>query len=134
MKFLEAIKIYEKYDPNKEAEKEFKRKTIRDTGAVKVELRLRLYSEFLNKKWIELRNNRLELVKKAGKCCDFQRISKVESYLHDECSFINLYPRKICEPCEFYQEKIKPLDISMEELREAGDSLEKEANYDDTWY
>lgn len=65
--------------------KNSKQKTARDTGATQVSLRLRICAKFLDKKWRELRDERSILVKKQGKCCDFERVSQNKSYAHSEC-------------------------------------------------
>ena len=131
MKFTEAMNIYEKYDSKGIVGMKFKRKTAKDSGAVNVGLRLRMYADFLNHIWIELRNKRIELVKGKGKCCDLTRISAKEQYSHDECSFINIYPKEICKPCDFYIKKIESLDKEMELLLEAQNCLIEKAAYDD---
>ena len=133
MEYLDAMKIYEKYDSNGIAETEFNQRTAKDTGAVNLGLRLRIYSSFLDKKWIELRNKRAELVKNKGKCCDYKRIATQEEYSNDECSFINGYPKGICKPCKFYKEMIKPIDEGTQELLQAQKVLKDKAAYDDMY-
>ena len=130
---MEANIILKKYDKYDEADKKFKVRTAKDTGAMNVGLRLRVCANFLDKKWIELRDERSKLVSNQGKCCDFERVSKYKNYSHSECSFINLSSTKICEPCQFYQESIKKIDDAMKELNDASKCFIDEANYDDTW-
>lgn len=133
MNYTEANNLLKKYDIYDETSIEFKAKTARDKGAMNVGLRLRICADFLDKKWRELRDKREIAVKEQGKCCDFERISKDKLYLHSECEFINQYKNDVCEPCEFYQRKIKNIDESMKELSEASEIFRDEANYDDTW-
>lgn len=133
MNYIEAEDILKKYDLYDQVSKEFKMKTAGDIGSMNVGLRLRICAKFLNKKWRELRDERSILVKKQGKCCDFERVSQTKLYAHSDCEFINMYKNDICEPCKFYQEKIEKIDKSMEELDEASKIFIDEANYDDTW-
>ncbi|EQK37964.1 hypothetical protein C671_3488 [[Clostridium] bifermentans ATCC 19299] len=116
---MDVYDVLEKYDKYDEVEREFKRRTAKDRGATNLELKFKISSEFLDKKWREFRDKRSELVKGKGKCIEFERVSKIERFLHSECSFINAYPREICEPCSFYQDSIKPIDEAMDELRKA---------------
>lgn len=96
-------------------------------------LKLRISAEFLDKKWRDLKEKRVQLVNQKGECSDFKRIEQVDKNLHSECSFINSYPKKICEPCKFYQDNIKRIDKEMEELKRSAEYFRKKADYDDIW-
>lgn len=133
MRIMDAYSVLEKYDKYDEVELEFKRKTVGYVGAMDLGLKLRIRAEFLDNKCRELKDKRLKLVKQKGKCSDFERIIKEEVSLHSECSFINIYPKKICEPCTFYQNNIKPIDKEIEMLESSAEYFRNKADYDDIW-
>lgn len=84
LKTMDVYDILEKYDEFGEVEREFKIKTAKERGATNLELKFKISSEFLDKKWRELRDKRLELVKGKGKCIEFERVSKIERFLHSD--------------------------------------------------
>jgi|GEM_PF-6087814 len=135
MQFIEADDILRKYGLDKEANEEFKIKTLKDTGKMNVGLRLRICAEHLSKKARELREKRKSIVEaNKNKCPNYEIELMKNPYAHDDCSFINMViPKDFCLKCEFYLKNVKDIDISIKELQVAAKCFVDEANYDDTW-
>lgn len=87
-----------------------------------------VYAEFLNKRWVEVRNMKL-MVEKA-KCCNANAITE-EKPAHDECGFCRLSFKKkgYCDSCQL-GEKLDALEENMKKCSDGAKAFKDAAEKD----
>lgn len=130
MDVLEAINLLKKYNLYDEAEAECRRRKI-DKAPYDMQGHHEVYCKYLSKKWVELRDKKLELQK--VKCKEWDNIPKEKKPAHDVCMFVEMSLRnECCSKCEYYK-TIKELQGEMKTLTDAEKCLKAAADYDSTW-
>ncbi|MFR0047467.1 MAG: hypothetical protein ACLRWO_13175 [Clostridium butyricum] len=128
MDVMDSINILKKYNMYDLAKVECKRRKI-DESPYDMQGHHDVYCEFLSKKWVEIRNEKIKLQKIT--CKKWGVIPNDIKPRHNSCDLavISLADRYCKVNCEYYS-KIKKLQDDMKELQEAQNVLKDEAEYD----
>ncbi|GEM_PF-5231464 len=121
---MDKFDVLKKYGLKDDADSKINIKMKGHVGAKDLVTEFKIYEEFLNKKWVELRNKKQELMK--NRVCDKLKIDT--DLAHKQCSYCLYINNTLCKDCEFYINEIRELEESMEELNKAGEEFSEAAN------
>ena len=129
MDVIEAINLLKKYNLYERAENECNRLKL-DKAPYDMIGHHKVYCQFLNQKWVELRKKRDVLQKLE--CMELENIEATSKPMHKECYFVcvSLLEKHCKLKCQYYEEKIVPLEQELEELSQAEITLKKAAEKD----
>lgn len=132
MDTMDAINLLKKYNLYEDAQNECKRKKLKE-APYDMQGHNDVYCNYLNKKWVEIRNKKDILLK--IKCVEWDNIPYNPKPVHRECNFVGVYCTKIyCKQnCKYYKDNILELEQRMKELSEAKEALQSAARYDATF-
>lgn len=133
MNHTEALAVLDKFKLRNTCNAEFASKTRRDTGAINLGLKLRIYANHLRAEAHKLREHRAKILdSRSEKCPYYETVKKENPYAHEECSFIGLVGQKdFCNSCDFYLENLQIYDKDISALLAAAKYFEDYASYDD---
>ena len=134
MDHTEAFAVLDKFKLRNTCDAEFANRTRRDTGAINLGLRLRIYANHLRAEARKLREHRAKILdSRSEKCPYYETVKKENPYAHEECSFIGLFGQeRFCKSCDFYLENLQTYDKDIATLFAAAEYFENYANYDDS--
>lgn len=76
------------------------------------------YDRPLKKRWMDLKNRREELLKTM--CPEIANIPNVFNLPHVDCQGIILLERDYCQAsCEYYKDRIQPIEQELKEIRDS---------------
>lgn len=130
MNSLDAINLLKKYDLYEAAQNECRRLKLA-SAPYDMMGHNKVYCQFLDNKWVELR----KLADKKMKCkCFNLDAMKSQNSAHDDCFFNRLTFKKSgsCEGCSLAGE-LDSIETEMNHLSEASKVLKKAAEDDYTW-
>lgn len=128
MDVKKAFELLDKYNIRNEAEQECKRRKI-DSAPYDMIGHNKVYCEFLNREWKNLRDE-LALLQKE-RCILYDSLNKEIKLVHDSCDFArySLSERGICEMCT-YNEQLVKIEAEMKKLSDAEKALHDAAEKD----
>lgn len=130
MNSLDAINLLKKYNLYEEAQCECRRLKL-DKAPYDMMGHNKVYCQFLNKKWVELRD--LSSKKQKNSCGNTDALESQKS-IHDDCFFNRIAFAKngFCKECSLGKE-LDEIETEMRALSEASKVLEAAAEHDYMW-
>lgn len=123
----EAFDMLDKYNLRQDADRECKRRKL-DEAPYDMMGHNKVYSEFLIKKWREIRDRVAE--KQKSHCLKWEGLQQ-EKPSHEDCYFVrqSLKMKGICDDCELGK-VLDKLEKEMRQLSDGAKALEDAARHD----
>ncbi|WP_279146581.1 hypothetical protein [Clostridium tyrobutyricum] len=126
---MDKFDILKKYDLHEKAIKEYEIKTKNHCGAVDLVTKFEIYANYIDKKWVEIRDY-LENLKKSTKCLKPSEMLNDEELKHTICYFWNVGHINIREYCSLYNNKVRSCEESIHELSNAAEGFREAVEQD----
>lgn len=122
---VKPLDILEKYKLKNKAWENYHNKY--DKGPTNYKKLYKCFAEVLSEKWGEKRDQIQKLQEKN--CIKLNQIN-TNGYQYTNCEFwFNKIDNEFCKECDYYNKKIRSLEISRDELKRASNYYEKNARY-----